>query len=62
MAEIGQRIGEFWFYPQTGILAELLIDCEEDRAFGRCLSACCRRPNARSSGTPAPGEGRSRLV
>jgi hypothetical protein len=26
------RIGEFWGYPQSRAFAELLIDCEENRA------------------------------
>ena len=26
------RIGEFWGHPETRTFAELLIDCEEDRA------------------------------
>ena len=29
--ERADRIGEFWGYPQSRALAELLIDCEEDR-------------------------------
>ena len=28
-----ERIGEFWFYPQSRTFAELLIDCEEDRTL-----------------------------
>ena len=27
------EIGEFWGYPQSRAFAELLIDCEEDRAL-----------------------------
>ena len=30
------------------VLRQLLIDCEEDRRFGRCSSHCC----GRASGTP----------
>ena len=30
--ERADRIGEFWGYPESGAFAELLIDCEEDRA------------------------------
>ena len=40
--ERAERIGEFWSYPQTPTLAELLIDCEEDRTFGRCTSGMLR--------------------
>jgi hypothetical protein len=29
--ERADRIGEFWGYPESRDLAELLIDCEEDR-------------------------------
>ena len=31
------RIGEFWSYPQSRAFAELLIDCEEDRALRAVL-------------------------
>ena len=31
--ERADRIGEFWSYPQSRTFAELLIDCEEDRAL-----------------------------
>jgi hypothetical protein len=27
-----ERIGEFWSYPQSRAFAEILIDCEEDKA------------------------------
>ena len=37
------RIGEFWGYPESRAFAELLIDCEEDRRFGRCWSGCCEK-------------------
>ena len=30
--ERADRIGEFWGYPESRAFAELLIDCEEDRA------------------------------
>jgi hypothetical protein len=30
--EGADRIGEFWSYPQSRTFAELLIDCEEDKA------------------------------
>jgi len=28
-----ERIGEFWSYPQSRTFAEMLIDCEEDKAL-----------------------------
>jgi hypothetical protein len=31
--ERAERVGEFWSYPQSRTFAELLIDCEEDRAM-----------------------------
>jgi hypothetical protein len=31
------RIGEFWGYPESRALAELLIDCEEDRTLRAVL-------------------------
>jgi hypothetical protein len=31
------RIGEFWGYPESRNLAELLIDCEEDRTLRAVL-------------------------
>jgi hypothetical protein len=35
--ERAERIGEFWGYPQSRTFAELLIDCEEDRALRAAL-------------------------
>jgi hypothetical protein len=35
--ERADRIGEFWSYPETRTFAELLIDCEEDRALRAVL-------------------------
>jgi hypothetical protein len=35
--ERGERIGEFWSYPQSRTFAELLIDCEEDRTLRAVL-------------------------
>ena len=32
--ERADRIEEFWGYPESPALAELLIDCEEDRTLG----------------------------
>ena len=31
------RIGEFWGYPESRALAELLIDCEEDQTLRAVL-------------------------
>ena len=35
--ERGERIGEFWSYPQSRTFAEALIDCEEDRTLRAVL-------------------------
>lgn len=35
--ERAERIGEFWGYPQSRAFAELLIDCEEDKALRAVL-------------------------
>jgi hypothetical protein len=35
------RIGEFWSYPQSRALAELLIDSEEDRTLRARSSGYC---------------------
>ena len=35
--ERADRIGEFWGYPESRTFAELLIDCEEDRALRAVL-------------------------
>jgi hypothetical protein len=58
------RIGEFWGNPKTRTLAELLIDCEEDRTLRRAGRDAPRaRPKELSQpssggegaqGTPAP--------
>jgi len=37
-----ERIGEFWSYPQSRTFAELLIDCEEDRALRAMLVGMLR--------------------
>jgi hypothetical protein len=36
------RIGEFWGYPESRALAELLIDCEEDRTLQAVLAGMLR--------------------
>ena len=35
--ERADRIGEFWSYPESRTIAELLIDCEEDRTLRAVL-------------------------
>jgi hypothetical protein len=40
--ERADRIGEFWSYPQSRAFAELLIDCEEDRAVRAVLVGMLR--------------------
>jgi hypothetical protein len=37
------RIGEFYGNPKKRTFAELLIDAEEDRTYGRCSLGCCGR-------------------
>jgi hypothetical protein len=37
-------IAEFWSYPQSRAVAELLIDGERTERFERCSSGCCARP------------------
>jgi hypothetical protein len=41
--ERADRIGEFWGYPESRNFAELLIDCEEDRALRAVLVGMLRR-------------------
>jgi len=40
--ERGNRIGEFWSYPQSRAFAELLIDCEEDQTLRAVLVGMLR--------------------
>ena len=50
------RIGEFWSYPESHALAELLIDCEENRTLpGRCSSGCGGGPTGSSRCRPGGG-------
>jgi hypothetical protein len=40
--ERGDRIGEFWGYPESRTFVELLIDCEEDRVLRAVLVGMLR--------------------
>ena len=40
--ERAEKIGEFWSYPQGRTFAELVIDCEEDRALRAVLFGMLR--------------------
>ena len=41
--ERADKIGEFWGYPESRAFAELLIDCEEDRALRGVLIGMLRK-------------------
>ena len=45
--ERAERIGEFWSYPQSRTFAELLSDCEEDKALRAVLVGMLREPDRR---------------
>ena len=47
--ERAERIGEFWSYPQSRAFAELLIDCEEDRALRAVVVGMLREGGQASS-------------
>jgi len=53
--ERADRIGEFWGHPESRALAELLIDCEEDRVL-RAVLVGMLRGMTRSLGLPGHGE------
>jgi hypothetical protein len=44
------RIGEFWSYPESRAFADLLIDCEEDRALRAVLVGMPRETDSRQAG------------
>jgi len=53
--ERADRIGDFWGHPESRALAELLIDCEEDRVL-RAVLVGMLRGMTRSLGLPGHGE------
>jgi hypothetical protein len=50
--ERGERIGEFWGYPESRAFAELLIDCEEDRTLRAVLLGILRERSGGYSHLP----------
>jgi hypothetical protein len=53
--ERADRIGEFWSYPQSRALAELLIDSEEDRTVRAVLVGMLREADRGRLGAIAHG-------
>ena len=45
--ERAERIGEFWSYPQSRAIPELLIDCEDDKVLPAVLVGMLREMERR---------------